>query len=119
MVRKELWCKDSMAKKYKKYREKQKKLVKLALSKHYDTLTLAEKNSARIQLMIKQAGCCAICGQPEKELKRKLVLDHCHITGHIRGLLCMHCNIFIGFAKDNVYRLRAAVGYLSRERTYM
>ena len=109
-----------MANKYKKYRAKQKKIHKTALSKHYDTLTTNERKSARTQLFIKQDGCCAICGQPEKELKSKLSLDHCHITGRIRGLLCNRCNLFIGLAKDNVYVLQAAIDYVieSKEREY-
>lgn len=103
-------------KRYKKYRKKQKELYEEALSKHYETLTSAERNAVRTQLTIRQDGCCAICGQPEKDLKRRLAIDHCHATGHIRGLLCNRCNWFLGCAKDNVYILQAAIDYLTKSK---
>jgi hypothetical protein len=40
-------------------------------------------------------GRCAICRQPPKataKRKAKLIIDHCHVTGWIRGLLCRGCN---------------------------
>jgi hypothetical protein len=40
-------------------------------------------------------GRCAICRQPPKataKRKAKLIIDHCHVTGWIRGLLCRSCN---------------------------
>jgi len=101
-------------KRFKKYRKQQGEIYKTCLSKHYDTLSPEERDSVRNQLMIRQDGCCAICGQPEKDLKRRLAIDHCHITGHIRGLLCNRCNCFLGFAKDNVYILQGAIDYLHK-----
>jgi hypothetical protein len=38
---------------------------------------------------------CAICRQPPKATAKraaKLVIDHCHVTGWVRGLLCRGCN---------------------------
>jgi len=35
-----------------------------------------------------QAGACAVCGVDEK----RLVVDHDHVTGHVRALLCDRCN---------------------------
>ena len=55
----------------------------------------------------KQAGKCAIC---DKETS--LNLDHCHLTGKFRGMLCTSCNTGLGFFKDNVENLRRAVSYL-------
>ncbi len=40
-----------------------------------------------------QRGCCAICGQHFA----RLGVDHNHITGRIRGLLCIKCNLAIGY----------------------
>lgn len=39
-----------------------------------------------------QRGECAIC----KRSSRRLVLDHCHASGRVRGLLCDRCNVGLG-----------------------
>jgi hypothetical protein len=65
------------------------------------------------QIWYSQNGCCAICGIAEKELKKKLHIDHNHTTGRIRGLLCSNCNIAIGLLKDDIVRLSKAIEYLA------
>lgn len=60
------------------------------------------------QLLDYQGGCCAVCGSTEK-----LVVDHCHGTGAIRGILCDRCNVGIGCLNDDAHRLIAAANYLS------
>ena len=56
---------------------------------------------------------CAICGCPGQDAPRKrLVLDHDHETGYIRGMLCLQCNSGLGQFKDNIEFLRAAISYL-------
>ena len=40
----------------------------------------------------RQGGCCDICGKHQSQLSRQLALDHDHITGQFRGLLCGGCN---------------------------
>lgn len=39
-----------------------------------------------------QNGSCFICKKPQKELKNRLHVDHCHKTGKVRALLCPKCN---------------------------
>lgn len=56
-----------------------------------------------------QEGRCAICGKPQA---RRLNIDHDHATGKIRGLLCSRCNLGLGYFKDNIDNLNAAVAYL-------
>lgn len=41
---------------------------------------------------------CAICGVKEA---KKFVVDHCHKSGKIRGILCSKCNTMIAFLGDN------------------
>lgn len=55
-----------------------------------------------------QNNCCAICGQMPKLLR----LDHDHITGNIRQLLCMNCNTGLGHFRDSLELLDKAKSYL-------
>lgn len=64
------------------------------------------------KLFIEQNGCCKICKRPQTEFKKKLAVDHCHITGKTRGLLCNNCNTILGHAKDNIKTLQNAIKYL-------
>lgn len=61
-------------------------------------------------LMKKSNGRCEICGITPK----KLVIDHDHETGKIRGLLCPQCNAGLGMAKDNPSILKQMVRYLTK-----
>lgn len=103
-------------KRAKNSRQKRRRIHKEILNIHYDKLTRQQRESARMQLFIKQDGRCAICERPEKELNRILCLDHCHKTGHIRGLLCNKCNWMLGYAEDNLLNLQAAMQYLLQRK---
>jgi hypothetical protein len=48
-----------------------------------------------------QEGLCALCGKAEIATTRegnlkRLGVDHNHITGRVRGLLCTNCNMALG-----------------------
>ena len=92
-------------KKNKKQTEKQR--VSRILRKY--NLTEDQFN----QLFEEQQGKCAICGKHQVELSRSLAIDHCHTSGTVRGLLCMKCNLMLGYAEDNVEVLLAAISYLN------
>lgn len=61
-------------------------------------------------LLATQGGGCAICGQTKT--RRRLDVDHNHITGKVRGLLCGKCNRAISQAEDNPERLMRMADYL-------
>lgn len=69
----------------------------------YDEMILAQENK------------CAICGtsSPGGPGKR-LCVDHNHITGQIRGLLCQKCNTLLGLSDDNPVILWKAIKYLEK-----
>lgn len=60
-----------------------------------------------------QAGRCAICGSWPAKTKT-LALDHDHVTGRARSLLCDSCNKGIGFFRDSPLLLTEAAAYLTR-----
>jgi 5-methylcytosine-specific restriction endonuclease McrA len=60
-------------------------------------------------LLAKQNGKCAICGNL---FVKTPYVDHDHITGKVRGLLCHQCNSGLGYFKDNLELLNKAVNYL-------
>lgn len=70
------------------------------------------------KLYSNQRGVCKICDNPET-IKRQgsicsLVVDHCHKTGKVRGLLCNKCNLIIGKLYDNLDIARNIVSYLEQ-----
>lgn len=67
------------------------------------------------EMLAAQGGVCAICGRPEVGRKdhRNLVVDHCHTSNQIRGLLCHSCNRGIGLLQDSPEILKKALTYLS------
>ena len=50
--------------------------------------------------------CCNFSG--------RLRLDHCPITGYIRGWICDRCNMGIGLLGDDLPAILKAVAYLKR-----
>lgn len=75
-----------------------------------------------LELYAKQNGKCAICCKEilisnKNNLGSKDIchLDHNHINGNIRGLLCSNCNLAIGLLKDDIIILTKAINYLSKE----
>jgi hypothetical protein len=75
-------------------------------------LTLDEYN----ELLVKQAGKCAVCQKLCKS-GRQLAVDHDHITNRVRGLLCMNCNRAIGWLQDDPELIAAAMRYVLTHRS--
>lgn len=65
------------------------------------------------RMLLEQNGVCKICGRTETHAKKKKFnIDHNHITGKVRGLLCNRCNVGLGKFKDDIEILKKAIGYL-------
>lgn len=68
-----------------------------------------------------QDGKCKICGSEGFALVQNqrvlLVVDHCHDSGNVRGLLCHNCNRALGLLQDNIENLKSAVRYLEGATT--
>lgn len=65
-----------------------------------------------VALYEKQQGRCAGC-KKSFDYEVEDVVDHCHIDGHVRGLLCAACNTTLGNL-NTVEKLEAATHYLER-----
>ena len=56
---------------------------------------------------------CYICSAPSALFKKKLAVDHCHVTGKVRALLCSSCNLALGSFKDNTDIMSRAIDYIN------
>ena len=63
-------------------------------------------------MCLAQDNLCAICRRPNNTKNKKLVVDHCHQTGRVRGVLCDDCNQGIGRLGDSYANVLRAVEYL-------
>ena len=61
-----------------------------------------------------QGGACSICGNQPGVGLRRLVVDHDHVMGRVRGLLCHGCNQALGRFNDDPLLLASAIRYLAR-----
>lgn len=71
-------------------------------------ITLEDYN----KLFEDQNGCCFGCAKHQSEVNKPLCVDHCHITGKVRGLLCDKCNWALGFVDDRIDVLENLTQYL-------
>ena len=62
-------------------------------------------------LLARQGGVCGICRKPPQE---PLCVDHSHITGRVRGLLCRKCNTGLGSYDDDASLMAAGIAYLRK-----
>ena len=62
-----------------------------------------------ISIFIGQGGLCKVCC---KDTGKLLVVDHCHSSLEVRGLLCGPCNLGLGMFYDDKDNLRRAIKYL-------
>jgi hypothetical protein len=66
-------------------------------------------------LITEQGGKCDICNT-EFNRATPAVLDHCHTSGSIRGVLCHSCNLGIAKLKEDWVILKSAISYLKKHR---
>lgn len=65
--------------------------------------------NAAEEILAAQDWGCAIC---RYSLHDRFYVDHDHVTGAVRGMLCNHCNTGLGLLGDTLEGLQAAVRYL-------
>lgn len=91
------------------HRKNKPKVEKSARLKRAYGIDLQEYNS----LLRRQRNGCAICRTTKMRGRGQYFhVDHCHVTGRVRGLLCGPCNSAIGFLKDSHALAARAAEYL-------
>lgn len=110
------WCKDCWKKTTADRRNGPKRDIELRqrrnghLVRKYG-ITISEYDD----MLKKQGGGCAICKTSINQDYRNLVVDHCHKTNKVRGLLCSNCNRALGLFYDNIKTMENAIEYLNKD----
>ena len=60
---------------------------------------------------------CDICLRSCGEFSRNLAVDHNHVTGKIRGLLCGQCNTALGKVKEDKEILLRMINYIDKHKS--
>lgn len=86
----------------------------------YLTNTYGLSYTEFLNILEEQNNTCKICGKPiDADIEARLlksdsaVVDHCHISGKVRGILCNECNRGLGYFHDNKQALLRAAAYLA------
>lgn len=72
------------------------------------------------EMFAAQNGQCAICGTSKMQVDyrngkpKPMFIDHNHVTGRVRALLCSQCNTGLGLFRDDPKLLRAAIAYIEK-----
>lgn len=67
-------------------------------------------------MVLVAAGYCQLCQrQSESSRDKELVVDHCHKTNKIRGLICQACNKILGFMETHGFE----IGWAGRAKQYL
>ena len=103
-------CKECTVKRTVEYNKVNSTSVRSQYLKRNYGMTFEEFDA----MLSDQDSCCAIC-KSTKPLYKYFNVDHCHITGEVRGLLCHSCNKALGLFKDNINNLRHAIDYLVKD----
>lgn len=93
-----------------KFEQHQAYIKNKMLQKTYN-ITLDRYN----EMYSQQEGKCAICSRHSDEFVKGLCVDHCHVTGKVRGLLCGSCNTALGSFTDNTNTMQKAIDYIVNE----
>lgn len=120
-------CKCCKNENYKRWYQKNKQKVKARKAKYHEktkeyrrwyTIKLRYGiTKEEYETIFKNQGYkCCICKNTKSGHKNtdEMVVDHCHKTQKVRGLLCNRCNTFLGNVNEDVNILQEAIKYLKR-----
>lgn len=102
------WCKSCSLANTRKWRKDNPTNAKNSELKSQYGITLDQYD----EMFTKQNGCCALCDRHQSQFVRKLAVDHDHVTGKIRKLLCSKCNTDLALVENKMNFIERAVVYL-------
>ena len=83
------------------------------LRRKYD-ISLEEYN----EMLLLQGGNCAVCHKEDAGGKHNVFcVDHDHVTGKVRELLCKDCNIVLGLVKDSPEHIGRLLAYIIKHNS--
>jgi len=93
-------CRDALY-----YQDEDRKLdrsiqMRLMVLKNTYGVEFDKTTKKRIRADLK-TGKCKICGRKRQEGEKDFHIDHDHITGEYRGILCLQCNHALGNIQDS------------------
>lgn len=80
-------------------------------------LTVDEFENMLSRQQYKCLGCKRFISNESQEWGERAVIDHCHESNKVRGLLCDSCNTVLGQVQEDKGTLRRLMAYLSYDRT--
>jgi len=84
------WCKQCVKERQQQLRDPKQQRARML--KHLYGLTVEQWDA----MLIAQVGLCALCDEPMKNPH----VDHSHVTGEVRSLLCLRCNTMLGHVEQ-------------------
>lgn len=106
------WCKDCNN---RYWRDKGRPRATTEQRRHWSRRTRYKMGTPDYEAMLlAQGGTCAIC---ETEMKHPRI-DHCHVTGKVRGILCQACNLKLAGIDDTAF-LEKALTYLGFPTSFL
>lgn len=107
-------CKQCAKDRIKATRDKDPDHYRDAHLKRTYGISLAEFN----RMLLAQGKTCACCGKDEAGGKHnQWCVDHDHVTGAVRQLLCKDCNIVLGIVEDSPEHLQRLINYIAKHTT--
>lgn len=115
-------CRGCKREEHLRHYEKQKERIKRRVNAGYQGLTSKERKYKNVRhcygltapeydALVAAQLQCQSCKRVFSD-KLPSVIDHCHATGVVRGLLCHGCNIGIGYFREDPEAMRAAAIYI-------
>lgn len=96
-----------------KYRAKNLESIKEKSAHQHRERTYGIAKEDYERMLNSQNEVCAICKKDSK-----LWVDHDHLTGIVRGLLCPSCNTLVGYIETHGHLIQDVLKYIQKHRDF-